>query len=268
MQCFSYTADELKINCATNDKFMLHSHSEYEIYMFLEGDSKYLVEENVYTLTPGDMIIIRKGEMHRAYQNSNTKYHRIVFMVSPAFFAEKNCPEYEAVFLDNSHTMGNKIGSELVHSSGLYDAIMRMKKYSEDFTSVSTPVTDSIMVEILYILNNISVFTAADFSKSPTKDIIAYINSNFTKDISLDFLADQFYLSKYHICHTFKKATGLTVQNYLKQKRLLYARELHSKGMTLSEAAMASGFKDYSSFYRAYTKKYKAMPKTSGINIR
>lgn len=267
MQQFCYVAKETLTDYITNDRFRLHSHEEYEIYMFLEGDSKYVVEEKFYTLRPGDVIIIRKGEMHRVYHNSSTRYHRIFLMVSPHFFKEKNCPEYEAVFLKNTNGIGNKIDSELVYSSGLYDAIMRLKKYSENFTTGETLITDSTMIEIVHILNNIQSFTSADFSKGAVKDIISYINDNFTQEISLDLLAEKFYLSKHHICHIFKKYTGLTVQNYTKQKRLTLARELHSNGMTLSEAAISSGFSDYSSFYRAYKKKYKAMPKSNGLNV-
>lgn len=262
MECTYYSANESKTDSVSNANFWLHSHDDYEIYLFIDGDSKYIVEENTYSLNQGDVIIIRKHEMHRIYHNSNGKYHRFVITVSPEFFRQKNCLQYETAFLENSKKIGNKINAEIVHSSGLYDAIMRLKKYSNNFTSIDTPITDSAMTEILYILNIISSFSFPDESSGTIKDIIAYINNNFTEEITLDTLVDKFFISKYYLCRAFKKATGLTIQNYIKQKRLTHVHELCSSGITISQAATLSGFNDYSSFYRTYVKQYNITPKS------
>ena len=45
----------------SNSNYQLHRHEEYEIYMFLEGDSKYVVEDKTYPLKPDDIIIIKKN---------------------------------------------------------------------------------------------------------------------------------------------------------------------------------------------------------------
>ncbi len=82
---YSYEATSNNVSNA-HTHYQLHSHDEYEIYIFFEGDSKYVVEENTYTLKSGDIIIIRKHELHRVYHNSLAKYHRMVFMISPEFF--------------------------------------------------------------------------------------------------------------------------------------------------------------------------------------
>lgn len=246
---------------ASNKYYQLHSHDDYEIYMFFEGDSKYVVEENTYSLKQGDIIIIRKHELHRVYHNSQKHYRRIVLMVSPEFFRENNCTEYETAFLDVSKNKGNKIDAKIVHSSGLFDAIMRFKKYSDDFKSPESPIAKSAMTEILYIINSISSFSEADEQKSVVKNVISFLNENFTEDISLDDLSEKFFISKYYLCRAFKKSTGLTVQNYIKQKRQMLVRELYSQGMTLSQASAKAGFRDYSSFYRNYKKENEKSPK-------
>jgi len=258
-----YSADELYMENITNNTFRLHNHDEYEIYLFLEGDSKYIVEENVYNLEPYDMIIIRKHEMHRIYHNSNTAYRRFVLMVSPEYF--KSCPEYEEVFLNPSINKGNKINSDIVRSSGIYDAVKRLKKYSDGFEISDTPVINGTITEILYILNSISHFTVGEVSNNQLKEVISYINNNYTDEITLDILEEKFYISKYHLCRIFKEATGLTVQNYIRQKRLTYVAELKRQGKNFTEAAVLAGFNDYSSFYRAYMNKHKKSPKNDLI---
>lgn len=248
----TYDCNEWQTEQSDNSHFRLHSHDEYEIFMFIEGDSRYIVEDKVYTLEPGDVLIIRKHEMHRIFHNSQTKYDRFVIMVSPQFFIEKNCIEYEEAFLENMKHKGNKIDSRTVYSSGLYDAIMRLKKYSHDFTCCYSPVTDSVIVEILYIINKTVSFSNPDLKNSQVMNVISYINSNYTQEISLDSLAEKFFISKYHLCRIFREATGHTIHSYIRSKRLIYASELIKNGKNMTEAAMLSGFKNYSSFYRAY----------------
>ena len=76
----------------SNEKFQLHNHDEYELLLFLEGDATYVVEEKSYTLEPGDIILIRKHEMHRIYHNRPACYRRSIMMVAPEFFKENPKP--------------------------------------------------------------------------------------------------------------------------------------------------------------------------------
>lgn len=248
----------------SNDTYRLHNHNEYEIYMYLEGDCRYIIEEKNYELSHGDIIIIRKHEMHRVFHNSvNKNYHRIIIMVAPEFFQKMQCTEYENVFLNNLCNVGNKIPGNLVHSSGLYDAIMRMRKYTDAFTDMSSPISASTMIEILYLINKITMFEKPVTHNTTIENVINYINSHFTEDVSLDVISDRFFVSKYYLCHIFKEVTGLTVGQYINQRRLTLVEELKKEGKALNEAALLAGFCDYSSFYRAYRKRYHCSPTSS-----
>lgn len=254
--------NEIYTEMPSNRTFYLHNHDEYEIFLFLEGDSKYIVEDKTYTLEPWDIIIIRKHEMHRIYHNSMSSYHRLVLMVSPLFFEENGCTDYESQFLKNVFGNDNKIAAELVRSSGLYDAFLRYKKYSENYTlSPDCPVLKSIIVEILYLINKITCFSASDLTKSPIKPVLFYLNNHYTEDISLNMLEEKFFLSKYYLCRAFHKATGLTVHQYIQRKRLTRVRELRLEGMNIGDAAIQSGFHSYSSFYRAHLNEYGIPPR-------
>jgi AraC-like DNA-binding protein len=237
----------------------LHSHHEYEIYSFLEGDSYYLVDGRRYELKKGDVIIIRKHEMHRVFHKTFGRYHSYVLFVFPEFFEQNNCKEYEKAFLE--YGKDNKIDAHTAFSSGLTDAMERLKKYSNNFTVEDSPIIRSTLMEILYIINSVHSFAKSTKTNRSVKDIIAYLNENYTDgDVDLDTLADKFFISKFHLCRVFKETTGLTVQEYVKRKRLTLAMELKNDGLTLSEASAKAGFKDYSSFYRYYKKRYSISP--------
>lgn len=255
----SCSVNSLVIPQPNNDNFRLHNHDSYEIFMFSRGDSEYIVESNTYTLEPGDIIIIRRNEMHRVYHKSQSEYERTVIEVYPSFFVENGCQEYEHPFA-NTEQEGNKISAELAHKTGLTDAFARLKHYCQDEQGADRPVCRSAIVEILYLISRITAFLSDDTHDDLVKRILLYINNNFTDTINLDSLSERFFVSKYHICKIFKSGTGHTVHSYVTHKRITRVRELRKQGKSISEAAYLSGFGNYTSFYRAYLKEFGVPP--------
>ena len=248
-----YTCYMVTTSKASNKKFSLHTHNDYEIFFFLQGDAEYIIEEKKYLLSPGDMIIIKKQKMHKIHHLSDKKYQRLIINISPEFFVQNNCTQFEKIFLPSFLNTGEKISAEIVKKSGVYNALSRFIEYSNSCITPYTAISKSILIEILYLLNNISTFEEADATSKNMTDIVQYINANFTDKITLDFLCDKFYISKYYLCRSFKKVTGVTVQQYIKEKRLVKAIELRENGLLLTEAALLAGFENYSSFFRAFT---------------
>ena len=93
------------------------------------------------------------------------------------------------------------------------------------------------------------------------QNLIYYIDEHLEEDLSLDQLASIFFLSKYHIAHTFKEQSGLSVHQYIMKKRLQLSKESILGGARISEVYLSCGFKDYSSFYRMYKNRFGVSPK-------
>ena len=91
-------------------------------------------------------------------------------------------------------------------------------------------------------------------------DMLRYIEDNLGEDMSIDTLANRFYISKYHMMRLFRQETGQSIHDYLTDRRLLRARELMTKGISATESCYRSGFRTYSSFTRAYAKRFGTTP--------
>jgi AraC-like DNA-binding protein len=92
------------------------------------------------------------------------------------------------------------------------------------------------------------------------QDILKYLNDNLHEPISLDHLTKKFYISKNHLNVLFRKETGITINQYIRIKRLVLARREIRNGCTAEEAAYKVGFNDYSNFYRAYKAFFGIIP--------
>jgi len=109
-------------------------------------------------------------------------------------------------------------------------------------------------------LHNTLSFLPTQEANDKILSVLTYMNEHLTDNLSIDFLAEKFFVSKYYLMHSFKKETGYTIGNYLNIKRLRYARELIQNGMQVSQACYECGFRNYSTFSRAYKKHFGEAP--------
>jgi len=91
-------------------------------------------------------------------------------------------------------------------------------------------------------------------------EILRYIDGHLTEDITIEGLAERFFLSRYHMMRLFREHTGLTIHSYLVDRRLMNARDLIGKGYGATEACYKAGFNSYCTFCRAFNKRFGMSP--------
>jgi AraC-like DNA-binding protein len=226
----------------------LHCHAEYEIYYFIEGDVDYQIEGRHYVLTPESLLLIPPNNIHGVTVKSPLLHQRISIHFLPELLDE----EERSLLL------------EIFHAPLLYypdlsmfriDFLIQSIQDCKNMTGqLQTAAIKHRAISLLTYLHQIHSQNMA--SNVPRNEriqaILRYLNNNLQKTISLDQIVKKFYISKNHLNVLFRKETGTTINQYIRIKRLVMARQEIQKGCTAEEAAYKVGFNDYSNFYRAY----------------
>lgn len=92
--------------------------------------------------------------------------------------------------------------------------------------------------------------------------ICEYIDAHLTDELTYAHLRKEFHLTQYQLSGKFPQITGITVTNYIIQKRLAQVVTKVQNGAGIEDAAYTSGFRTYSHFYKEFCKSYGAAPKT------
>ena len=245
------------------EEFMMHTHVRYEIYCFLEGDAYYTVEGTRYELEPGDLLLLCPGEVHRVVFRSPAPYRRIVVNFNDlAPLPEELADRLLRPFHDRAFGTFNRYAASAFPEWDFCAHLRAICEKRDPFTAYT------LLLALLGVLGEAfqtlktGVQVPAEQDSRLGARIIAYLTTHLTEPISLDDLTAHFYLSKTHLNRVFREATGATIWKYVMTKRLFLCREMMQRGMRASEAALRAGFKDYSTFYRAYKSRFGETPKT------
>ena len=133
--------------------------------------------------------------------------------------------------------------------------------YGQDIIEQSAFMEMMLMVNSAVLAPHESLPLTDSVYNRQVDDILAYINQNIASPISIQQLAEQFFLSESYICRIFKSSTGTTINKYINARRISIAKALLNDGESVMEAYEKSGFTDYSNFFKTFTKAVGISPK-------
>lgn len=91
---------------------------------------------------------------------------------------------------------------------------------------------------------------------------VAYIDQHLAEELSVKDLAAASFISADHLTRLFKKKFGMTVSEYIQDRRIRLAGELLKKGdATISMVANTVGYGNYSYFTEQFKKHFGVTPR-------
>lgn len=248
-----------------------HNHDFFEVYFFISGRVTYMVEGKSYKLRQGDILLINNQELHKPIIESEDPYERFVIWVHPDFLIKQSSEKHNLLtcFETSTRNKYKLLRPESDMLGTIKKSFLKLEKICNSQSFGNDILKKVYLTELLVYLNRAFLNTHEkekeiefdiEFNEKVNK-VIKYINDNLCRDLSLDKLSSSFFVSKYHLLHEFKKYTGYTIYQYIKQKRLILAKMLLKEGLQVTEVCMRCGFGDYSNFIRAFKKAFGVPPK-------
>lgn len=237
-----------------------HCHDSYEILLLSEGEARCTVEDTVFPMSSGSLMLIATSAYHSMRPKEGTDFA----ITSLTFRRSDICEEARALLgamLDDD--VNARLYSVGALHGGVLSALERLRGAS------SLPLRERTLYVQMLVGELVTFLSLSKGERRPEIDVelgarvLRYINENIDQHMTLERIARHFFVSKYYLCRAFKKHNGISIHGYMNQKRVLMAKQLIEAGQTASGAAYRVGFGDYSAFYRAYVKVVGKPPSAS-----
>lgn len=244
-----------------------HQHPFYEIFVLLSGNVNYIIEGRTYKLRPGDILLTSNQDIHKPEIFSGKPYERFVIWLSDDFFdyISDFGDDLSACFADAS----SKDYRLIRPNEHRFTKMKRLIDQLDHLRAVpnlgNKALTHAKIIEFLVQLSRAYYDTSVSVNDDISEDdminqIVVFINEHLSEDLSLDQIADAFYLSKFYLSKRFKQYTGLSIYQYIMKKRLTVARNMLAEGVPVIEACNRCGFGDYSNFLKAFKREFTCTP--------
>lgn len=247
----------IKIGISRNEHITAtsHFHEEYELYFLLSGDVTHFVSETTYRIVSGDVVIVSPMVIHRTTAvNSGTRTRVILSFSEDELHDIKRDEAGITEFFDNIVVSCGKNGfaqieqllnqmlaeqkgknNRVLQRAYLYQLIVMLKRQWEKGANLSKCAQNAV--------------------DSRISGVIKYINENYADDISLEFLAEKFFVSPAYLSRRFKEVTGFAYIEYLVNLRIKKAAELlEETQINITETAAAVGFASSNHFCKTFKK--------------
>ena len=233
-----------------------HWHRSIEIFAVFEGTLAFFINEEEYPLCSGEFILLNSNEIHSI--SSPEANRTIVLQIPMNVLRNVETGEGLILFTHSPKRQDSKI-MELIGS--MYQELQERgseyewKVQSDFFMLVYLLLTKYRKREILpeeirhyRKLNRLSTITG-------------YIRENYTKELSLEMVADRFGYSPSYLSRMFRKYAQTNYKTYLQNVRIEYGfQELANTDHTIGEIALNNGFPNQKAFTREFKKKYGILP--------
>ena len=229
-------------------------HDNTEFLYCLEGQGNVRCANEEITMQKNDIIVINARCLHSVETGNFTKYHCLI--IDNKFFKDNGINIDSIKFREriNDSIAENYMNNiaQCYHENDVEYAVAKKRLY---------------MLEFIYYLCNNYTYKEKTQGLSSTKSYTAvlnaveYINQNFRQKLSLEQIADNSGLSRYHFARIFKENTGVTVTQHLNTTRCDYAAiMLRETRLTISEISFECGFDNPSYFAKTFRNFHGILP--------
>ncbi len=245
-----------------------HTHDEFEIAFFIKADLQIFVKDQQYHIKDGDLLLVGEYEIHKILYTKNTRYTRYVLMFTRKYIEDilkvldiENVLQHIQQLKQKRFKPSLKQTDEIMH----YIKCMETNKDHLLGTSTDNAILKLNLAMLLLFLcectNKSHQTQLVAGTEEIIRQIIHYLNLHYKEPISLEGIEGEFHLSRYHLCRMFKKYTGFSIGEYVRNKKIIEAQKmLKQTDRSITEICFDCGFQSLQHFFRVFKKLTNTTP--------
>lgn len=234
-----------------------HFHSFYEFYYLLNGKRKIFVNNRVYHVKEGDMVLIPKGEIHRTTYNSKDSHERIALCFTQEsihhLLEDIGSDTFMKCFQHKHLTIPpNRRG----YLESLFDRLLHEQENEDELSqALCTRYCEEIILFIIRCQNYAQPDIPEELEDKDIEAAAVYISHHYKENITLNKMAKFSCMSDSYFSRRFKTVTGFGFKEYLNAVRIRHACDLLlSTDMSITQIASDCGYMDSNYFGDAFHK--------------
>ena len=232
--------------------FPPHVHDRLEFYALVEGNVSFMVENHLYRLQPGDVIVSKPNEIHNCILNTDSVHQHL------CFWFEATSDFLFSDFLTHEMGKGNLISPTESDKGRLLTLYYEIRQAGEEDQKHRQLY---LALEILDILRrNMEMQTESHSMPPLLREILDDVNENFVAIGGLSYFTEKYYVSSSTLNRLFQSHLHTTPKLYLEAKKLAYSRILLKEGKSVMDACVSAGFINCSNYIRLFKKRFHITP--------
>lgn len=230
-----------------------HIHKECEIYLNLSGDVCFEVENRLYPISRGSVIITRPFEYHHCIYRSNARHEH--FWIT--FSAEENEDLFK-MFFGREKGENNLI---ILDEDQLKECCFVLNNLLKNETDLLSRRIGFLQL-IRILRNGKGENSIGELENMPQEVMLAlkFMDEHLVEELDIKMLSVACNVSVNTLERPFKETLGVTPFAMLRKKRLIASMELLRNGESVTESALKSGFSDYSNYIQLFRKQFGFTP--------
>ncbi|PJM74414.1 AraC family transcriptional regulator [Bifidobacterium simiarum] len=238
----------------------LHYHDFHEINLVLQGTGLFHLGGSEYTTEAGTVTFAHSNDLHNIVRQSSQYYERAYIYVREQFLKSRSTPHtnLNACFESNGKPTSRVIKMDPADLRRHIDLLDQ----EPDDSYGSDLEYERKFLDFMVDLNRAVADGGTDVvphSKPMSAlitNVMEYISEHLNDDLSLDAIADRFFINKYYLSRQFKKSTGLNLHEFIVKKRLLKSKELLRSYGSAQNIYKQCGFSSYTHFLRCFKQEF------------
>ncbi|MDB5083465.1 MAG: transcriptional regulator, AraC family [Bacilli bacterium] len=244
-------------------KPILRSHVNYEIFYFHEGKGNYLIGDKILELLPGDILVLQAMTPHCPQMQNDARYVRTIIQFDPAYIQVVLQQLFSINLLDPFEVLGHyRMNLSGADRAEMEAVLVKMHSLYTNKDLISGHRFRLCLIDVLMIIYGLfqqPMVAKLDYPSEKERNvqnIISFLDSHYTEDIHLTKLEEHLHLSRHHLSRIFREITGVTIFDYLYQRRINQAKILFllEVNKTVTDVCFELGFKHLTHFSRIFKK--------------